>query len=68
LSSLGQAVKAYGGMKLWVHSFLTSALDKGDYSPHLLADRLSGKSPLGAGWASQPLWTLWRKDVSHACR
>jgi hypothetical protein len=42
-------VKAYGGMILWVHLFLTSALDKGDYSPHLLADRLSGKSPLG-GW------------------
>jgi len=61
-------VKAYGEMKLWVHSFLIWALDKGDYLRYLLADRLSGKSPLGAGLPPQPVWTLWRRDVSYACR
>jgi hypothetical protein len=55
-------MKAYGGVDLEVHIFLTSALVRGEWS----ATR-SGRFTLGTHWRGgwvvpEPLWTMWRKE------
>jgi hypothetical protein len=52
-----------------VPSFLTLALDGGEWSvrcPCPFTSRERGLVPTGqeAGWAPEPVWTLWRRDKS----
>jgi hypothetical protein len=52
-----------------VETFLTSALDGGQWSasrPAALAPRREAPVPIGmeAGWAPDPVWTLWSREES----
>jgi hypothetical protein len=50
-----------------LHTFLTSALDEGDWSASLSGRFIPGKQPpvpitQETGWAPGSIWTLRRKD------
>jgi len=54
-----------GGAEVQFHSFLTSALDRGEWSTSLSL----GKEPLVTTeeltvWALEPVWTFWRGQKS----
>jgi len=54
-------MKAYGGMEVELHTFVTLAPDGGEWS--LLGSLFRGKGSavpvaLKAVWVSQPVWTL----------
>jgi hypothetical protein len=63
------SIKAYWGIMIQLHSFLTSTLDAGEWS-NLRPDRLKpGSVPavpiaLEALYASESIWTLWRRATS----
>jgi hypothetical protein len=62
-------MKAYGGVDLYSHIFLTSALVGGECQLHALAALPSWKEPpvpfgKEAGWAPEPVWTTWRRENS----
>jgi hypothetical protein len=62
-------MKAYGGVDVYIHVFLTSALVGGEWS-----DSSSGRFTLGetapvpiwqeAGWTPEPVWTARRREYS----
>jgi hypothetical protein len=59
-------MKTYGGVEVWLHSLLTSALD-GCGQLHVPAALPLGKqTPVGigweAGWAPEPVWARWRRE------
>jgi hypothetical protein len=59
-------MKAYGGVNAQIHTFLTSALDGGEWSDSLLGHFTPGKQPpvpiaLLQSWL---VWTLWRRENS----
>jgi hypothetical protein len=50
------AMKGYGGMEVYLHALLSSALDavtSGEIVPWYLQEEV--------GWAPEPVWTRWRK-------
>jgi len=54
-----------GGAEVQFHSFLTAALDRGEWSTTLAL----GKEPLVttdelAVWTLEPVWTFWRGQKS----
>jgi hypothetical protein len=63
-----------GGRRYSFYSFLTSALDGGEWSASPPPPRLAlppGKGspvPIGqeAGWAPEPVWTQWLEEKSSA--
>jgi hypothetical protein len=46
---------------MWLAVLRHSIRDGGDWLDLVPAALLPGKSPLGAGWAMEPVWTLWKK-------
>jgi len=55
-------MKAYGGVEVWFHAFLISALDGGEWSassPASLPPEKGSPVPIGqeAVWAPVPVWT-----------
>jgi hypothetical protein len=56
-------MKAYGGVDVWTHVFLTSALVAGEWSRPALPSGKKPPVPIGkvAGWAPEPVWTLLRR-------
>jgi hypothetical protein len=62
-------MKAYGGLDVQIHIFLTSALVGGSVQLHVPVALPPGKEPpvfIGqeAGWAPEPVWTTWRRENS----
>jgi hypothetical protein len=51
-----QAMKAYAGLEVYLHSFLTLALT--EVSSHLHADRSRLPTEWRAGWAPQAAWAI----------
>jgi hypothetical protein len=57
-------MKAYWGVELQLHAFLTSALNGSEWSASRPATLHPGKEPLvpigqETGWAPEPVWTRW---------
>ena len=68
-------MKAYEGGAVWLHSFLTSALDGDEWSTSRRGRFTPGEIALvtiewKAGWATMPVWTFCRtaKSVSFPRR
>jgi hypothetical protein len=61
-------MKAYREREVWFHSFLTSALNGGEWSKILPIALPSRKQPWKkeAEWAPGPVWLLQRKGTSLA--
>jgi hypothetical protein len=62
-------MKAYKGVDVWIHIFLTAALTGGGQLHDLAALPQEKEPPVPtgqeeAGWAPEPVWTLWRTDNS----
>jgi hypothetical protein len=62
-------MKAYGGMDIQIHIFLTSALVGGEWSVSRPAALSPGKEPevpiIQEGWwTPEPIWTIWRRQNS----
>jgi hypothetical protein len=61
---------AYGGVDVYIHIFLTTALARGEWSDSRPARSTPrGKSPRypldrEVGWTSEPVWTIWRKFLN----
>jgi hypothetical protein len=60
-----QAMKAYGGVDIQLHPFLTLLIDGGEWSDSHLGTWSLVPTELEAGWASEPLWTR-QKSVPAA--
>jgi hypothetical protein len=66
LGLIKHAMRTDRGMEVWLHAVLTSALVGGEWS-----DSLPYRLPpgiwqttywKGAGWALEPVWTLWGRE------
>jgi len=69
------AIETYGGVKAYLHSFLTSSLNLGEW----LASRPGQFTPEGGGtapytlnrwlgeWVPESVCMLWRRDTALAC-
>jgi hypothetical protein len=57
-------MKAYGGLDVSIHIFVTSALALTEWS----ASRPAALRPVSigyeVGWTPEPVWTLWRRESS----
>jgi hypothetical protein len=67
------AMKAYGGMEVQLHIFLTSALVAGEWLASCPGRFTPGKEtplPIGyeIGWTPEPVWTTWRRENSWPYR
>jgi hypothetical protein len=54
-------------VEVYLHSFLTSAVDRGEWSPSLPGrltpgERRSEPTEIVAGWALQVVWAFWRRE------
>jgi hypothetical protein len=63
------AMKAYGGVDVYIHIFLTSSLVGGEWSASRPGRFTPGKDtpvPIGleVGWTSEPVWTMWTRENS----
>jgi hypothetical protein len=72
-----QAADAVYLIEVYLHSFLTSALNGGAWSASCpdrftLGERAAGTLEYEAGWAPHPVWTLWwmekKKKIPCPCR
>jgi hypothetical protein len=66
-------MKAYGGMDVQIHIFLTSTLVGGEWSASRPARFTPGEKAPGTnlirGWvASEPVWATWRRENSWPYR
>jgi hypothetical protein len=66
-------MKNYSGVDVYMHIFLTSALTGSEWSAprsYLYSREKSTPVLIGleAGWASETLWTLWRRENSWPYR
>jgi hypothetical protein len=66
-------MKVYGGVDVWIHIFLTSALAASEWSAYAPAVLLPGKEapvPIRSevGWTPEPVWTMWRRENSWPYR
>lgn len=57
-------MRTYGGVAVWIHVFLTSALVGGEWAALLPVRFIPGRAPQlltgqEAGWDPEPLWTIW---------
>jgi hypothetical protein len=57
-------MKAYWGVEVQLHEFLTSALDGGEWSASdpgrfIPRERAPDTHWTEAGWAPEPVWTRW---------
>jgi hypothetical protein len=64
-------MKTYGDVKVDFHIILISALDGGEWSvsrPGRFTTWEKAQVPTAqkAGWAPEPVWTLWRNEKSLA--
>jgi hypothetical protein len=62
-------MKTNGGVDVYIHIFLTLALERGGWLVSRPGRFTLGKEPpvpIGqeAGWAPEPVWTLWRRENS----
>jgi hypothetical protein len=62
-------MKVYGGVDVYTHIFLTSAVDGGEWSASRPARFTPGKEPSvptrwEAGWTPEPVWRTWRRKNS----
>jgi hypothetical protein len=62
-------MKAYGGVDIYIHAFLTSTLVQGEWSASRLCRCTLGERALGTHWiggwvAPEPVWTTWRRENS----
>jgi hypothetical protein len=60
-------MKTYGGVDIWIHVFLTSALVVCEWSDSRFGRFTPGeRAPVPIGWefgcASEPVWTTWRRE------
>jgi hypothetical protein len=62
-------MKTYGSSgDVSLHAFLDSALDGGELSASRPGSFTSAERAAGVfrtGWAPEPVWTLWRKNICH---
>jgi hypothetical protein len=58
-------MKAYGGVNVYVHIVLTSALVGGEWSISRLSRFTPGTHGIGV-WVgtAEPVWTTWRREKS----
>jgi len=61
-------MKAYARMGLALHWYLTSSVDGGAYQLHAPVALLPGREVEILGWASEALWTFWRKKIFSPLR
>jgi hypothetical protein len=66
--SLSTPRRRVGGVEVLLYSFLTSALDGGEWltsrlPPRCPRERISEPTGYEAGWAPEPLWTFWRTET-----
>jgi hypothetical protein len=55
------AIKIYGGVKVWLHALLTSALDVDELSASR-SDHFSPSPVKETEWTPEPVWTRWRRE------
>jgi hypothetical protein len=60
-------MKAYGGVYVQIHIFLTSALVGGEWSASR-PGRFTPSTHWEAGWAPEPVWKTWRRKNSWPYR
>jgi hypothetical protein len=63
------AMKKYGGVGVYIHIFLTSALVGGEWSAtrpgrFTPGERAPGTHWIEGWWATEPVWTTWRDEKS----
>jgi hypothetical protein len=63
-------MKAYWGVRVYIHDFLTSALVGGEWSTSRLGrftpgERAPSSHWIGGWWAPEPVWTLWSREISY---
>jgi hypothetical protein len=65
-------MKTYGGMKLQLHSFLSSELDEGEWSASRPGRLISKEKAFGTHWIGGGVpgfvWIQWRKEKATAPR
>jgi hypothetical protein len=62
-------MKAYGGVDVYIHIFLTSALAGGEWStsrPGRFTPREKAPVTIAeeVAWTPEPVWMTWRRDNS----